>query len=236
MRRNHRRCRRFLCVLMISPLLFSGCDFLTIFQNQKKLVKQRISRFTALVAKGDWKSVQKMMTNKFIYEAVNGGKFRDQKNKAYGKIMFIKSMRGVPSHRNFYTTVESVIKLKESGDVIAIVKARLRIHIGIDKFDNVTWRMKQKWHKVNDAWMLSEVKDLTEKMGTHGRVYKTHPRSKNSRAGAASKTRRRPGIAGEVDSFADYATGYTPLKIREESRTRLGKIIRERQKRMQRNQ
>ena len=104
-------------------------------------------------------------------------------------------------------------------------------------FDNVSWQMKQKWEYVGGQWMLTEVKDMSEKVGVKGRKFNTNPPSKKAKRQRSSANQKRTATRRQQKrassrtgggSFIDYATGGTPLKVEEKSRTRVGTKFRKR--------
>ncbi|HCN09854.1 MAG TPA: hypothetical protein DIT01_18165 [Lentisphaeria bacterium] len=168
---------RLMAILIGVIILLGGCELL---KNHKKVVKLEVKRVGIMIHDGKWDAVKKKMARGFIWETSDGAKFgRTKKGQEVGKHLFIKSLRGVPNHRNFEFVVEKVGKIDKT-TCIARCEARLRINKGTDRFDTIIWQMAQTWKqsKKDKTWRLTKIKDNGPKKGYKGQIYNTNPSRK----------------------------------------------------------
>ncbi len=168
---------RLMSILIGVIILLGGCELM---KNHKKVVKLEVKRVGIMINDGKWDAVKKKIARGFIWETSDGAKYgRTKKGQEVGKHLFIKSLRGVPNHRNFEFVVEEVGKIDKT-TCIARCEARLRINKGTDRFDTVIWQMAQTWKqsKKDKTWRLTKIKDNGPKKGYKGQVYNTNPSRK----------------------------------------------------------
>jgi hypothetical protein len=164
-------------VCLIAGVLFvgSGCDLISMLQNQKKLVEREIKLMSAKIQDTDWKAVKRYRAKGFIWETSAGFKIGPtRQGKERGWTAYVKSLTDVPHHNAFSTKVLSIDKVDDA-TYVAHVECRLRIVKGTDSYDTIIWGQAQRWIKGKEKWRLKKIKDKDVKKGWKGQNFNTNP-------------------------------------------------------------
>lgn len=232
-----KNCASFLALCL--PLLFSGCD---LFNSPKKEINRELGELRIHIKNKEWKKAAAYLTRDFQWTASNGRHFQ-----RHGAREFFRSIAKIPRQRNLYFKIISIKRITDQ-KYAAKVACRFQINSGTSDVDNVNWTARQTWIK-GKKWQLAAVVDLEAKHGNRGRSYDTDPKKGGSRRRTSSRSRStsrqrtsrkssstaQRSVGGDVGSFVDYATGYTPLKIKQNAKSRINKLQQQRDSRLKKS-
>ena len=185
-------------ILSIATILIfgsaSGCKFLEYFKSSKKQVKRQVERIKAGVNNSNWVLIDSIMTKDFTWTTSDGITYKNQKRKKktieFGKKFFKESVQNLPRNRMaFYMDVTDIEKITKTR-YLATINSRLQIRLGPGDTDNIKWTSNQTWVKQGDRWLLTALKDTSEKMGNRNVTYTTNPPPPKKRPSKKRKRRR----------------------------------------------
>ncbi|MFT5128527.1 MAG: hypothetical protein ACI8W8_002138 [Rhodothermales bacterium] len=178
----------FLIAITILSLSITSCKLIEMLTDHEKEVESKLNKMKVNITHKKWKDIFAATTKDFAFYHVNGKKYSRAMDKGrvvnYGHRIFRSRILELPdAWVDFRMKPTKMTKINDER-FLAEVEMRLRIRIHASDIDNIVWMTRQSWVKETTrgkaggekfVWKLKEYHELTQKVGSRGRVFAPGP-------------------------------------------------------------
>ncbi|MCJ8331375.1 MAG: hypothetical protein HRT89_08535 [Lentisphaeria bacterium] len=217
--------RIFICIIL--GLCMASCDF---FEDSVKLSKGRCNRLAGDLDNNNWSELKNYCSENFKFISANGKSYQNKKGKPRGFKYYKKSITVIKGR---ITLDQRIVKAVKVGDTVKINCSLVSETQNGSNRALVTWKTQQQWKKMQNKWVLTEVKDMSKKTKTKIEdpdiVARKKAKKKANKKAVRSPTTHQ--AAAEIQSGIDYGTGATSLRTKQKITRKLDKIQEEQRNR-----
>ncbi|MDP3981797.1 MAG: nuclear transport factor 2 family protein [Chlamydiota bacterium] len=158
-------------------------------------LSKAIREFEKNINRHAWRQIRSQISEDFVwYDNVNKTQGKD--NRQSSRDEFISSLRAAADTNTVkFKSLKAIIIDKTQ------IQCYLQIFIMADKQEKFQWRTRMDWRHENIGWVLIAAKDITP-----------------------IRRQQKNGILGELNDFADYATGASPTRVLKKTRKKVNEI------------
>ncbi len=169
----------YILFLSVFCVMSSGCNFLDLFKSNKKQVMRQIDKMKASVNSAQWNVIETMMTDDFTWTTNENTTYTKTRMLGrtvnLGKKYFQASIDDLPKNRvAYYTSVDEIKKISKTRYFV-VVNSRMKIRVGTSGTENINWTSQHTWVLQDGKWLVSSIKDITDKKGNGGTIFESNP-------------------------------------------------------------